>query len=201
MSGGGSTERSMGVIQPRSTWTKQRPTIGSVITRSSRTIRNYKAQTKRIRAKFQSTEHSREYQRNWVAHRRATDPHYKLYGSLCARVSMLLGRRNKRRGTVELLGCSVEEFKANLERQWEPGMSWENYGKGAGKWNLDHIRPCASFNLLDPAQASQCFHHSNMRPCWHVENNSKKSLHEGKHWFRGGHGRYSDSICSSPQQA
>lgn len=112
-----------------------------------------------------------------------------------------LGRRNNRKGTVELLGCSVPHLKAHLERQWEPGMSWENYGKGAGKWNVDHIRPCASFNLRDQEQANQCFHFSNLRPMWHEDNSSKKSFYEGKHWLRNGHPRYSDSICATPVKA
>ncbi len=159
---------------------------------------NYKEKARRIRAKFQSTERSKEYHRNWAKHRRATDPNYKLYGTLCSRISAILGRREIRKGTVELLGCSISEFMAHIEKQFEEGMSWENYGRGIGKWNLDHIRPCASFNLLDPEQANQCFHFSNLRPAWHNDNVSKKSFHDGKHWFRDQHPRYSPEICACP---
>ena len=160
----------------------------------------FKAAKNKARRKHQATPHAKEYARNWHSQRRATDPNYKLYGALCGRVSALLGRRNNRKGTIELLGCSVPELRAHLEQQWEPGMSWENYGKGIGKWNVDHIRPCASFDLLDPEQAKQCFHFSNLRPLWQQENSSKKSWYNGKHWFREQHPRYSAEICAGPQQ-
>jgi hypothetical protein len=160
----------------------------------------YKARRRKTRAKFQSSKRHRDYMRNWVRNRRRTDPNYRLYGHLCSRVSALLGRRKNRKGTVELLGCSVPELKTHLERQWEPGMSWDNYGLGSGKWHIDLVRPCASFNLLDPEQANQCFHFSNMKPAWHIANCSKKSWYNGKHWFRKEHPRYSPEVCANVTQ-
>lgn len=158
----------------------------------------HQARRRKSRRKYQSTAHAKAYARTWTRNRRRTDPNYKLYGHLCSRVSALLGRRNNRKGTIELLGCSVPELKARLEQQWEPGMSWENYGAGIDKWGVDHIRPCASFNLLDPEQAKQCFHFSNLRPFWHVKNSSKKSWYDGKHWFREPHPRYSPEVSALP---
>ena len=49
-------------------------------------------------------------------------------------------------------------------------MSWENMGE----WHLDHIRPCASFDLTDPDQQRQCFHYSNLQPLWASDNLSKR---------------------------
>lgn len=40
--------------------------------------------------------------------------------------------------TAELIGCTVPELRAWLEKQFTEGMSWENYGK----WHVDHKRPC-----------------------------------------------------------
>jgi hypothetical protein len=45
-------------------------------------------------------------------------------------------------------------------------MTWEN----RSKWHVDHIRPCASFNLFDPAQQAACFHFSNLQPLWAADN-------------------------------
>jgi hypothetical protein len=48
-------------------------------------------------------------------------------------------------------------------------MSWDNYGK----WHVDHIRPCASFDLSDKEQVLQCFNWRNLQPMWASENMSK----------------------------
>jgi hypothetical protein len=38
------------------------------------------------------------------------------------------------------------------------------------RWHIDHIVPCESFDLTDPAQQGQCFHFSNLQPLWAREN-------------------------------
>jgi len=38
---------------------------------------------------------------------------------------------------------------------------------------IDHIRPCCSFDLTDPMQQQQCFHYSNLKPLWANENRKK----------------------------
>lgn len=78
-------------------------------------------------------------------------------------------------GTQELIGCSHQRLKAHLESQFKPGMTWKNYGK----WHVDHIRPCASFNdLTEMSQQKDCFHYSNLQPLWASENMSKNARWE-----------------------
>src|SRR5574343_381163 len=73
--------------------------------------------------------------------------------------------------TINLLGCSIEEFKKYLESKFQPGMTWENYGKYG--WHIDHIIPCSAFNFLNPEDQKRCFHYTNMQPLWASENLSK----------------------------
>jgi DNA/RNA endonuclease G (NUC1) len=47
-------------------------------------------------------------------------------------------------------------------------MNWENYGKNG--WHIDHIIPCASFDLTDPKQQKNCFHYTNLQPLWAADN-------------------------------
>ena len=72
--------------------------------------------------------------------------------------------------TVDLIGCSINELKFNIELQFKDGMSWENYGK----WHIDHIKPCAKFNMFDIKQQKECFSYNNLQPLW-AEDNLLKS--------------------------
>jgi hypothetical protein len=47
-------------------------------------------------------------------------------------------------------------------------MTWENHGKFG--WHIDHIIPCASFDLTDLEQQKKCFHYTNFQPLWWREN-------------------------------
>ena len=48
-------------------------------------------------------------------------------------------------------------------------MNWDNYGV----WHLDHIIPCARFDLSDPEQQKICFHYTNLQPMWGEDNMRK----------------------------
>jgi hypothetical protein len=52
-------------------------------------------------------------------------------------------------------------------------MNWKNYGKGEGKWNIDHILPCASFDLTQESEQHRCFHYNNLQPLWEIDNLKK----------------------------
>ena len=67
----------------------------------------------------------------------------------------------------------MPEFFAHIERLWLPGMTWANYGL----WHIDHIRPCASYNLLLLSHQRACFHYTNLQPMWAGDN-----LRKGARW-------------------
>ena len=48
-------------------------------------------------------------------------------------------------------------------------MNWDNYGE----WEVDHIKPCSSFNLLNEEERKECFHYSNLQPLWKGDNREK----------------------------
>lgn len=74
--------------------------------------------------------------------------------------------------SIELLGCSILDLMKHLESKFYADMSWENYGS---YWHIDHIRPCASFNLQKYEDQKICFHYSNLQPLTAKENLSKGS--------------------------
>ncbi|MBW1853098.1 MAG: hypothetical protein JRJ00_00195 [Deltaproteobacteria bacterium] len=73
--------------------------------------------------------------------------------------------------TIDILGCSIDEFINHLESQFTEGMTWENHG--AMGWHIDHIMPCISFDLTKAEEQLKCFHFSNMRPLWAAANYAK----------------------------
>jgi hypothetical protein len=75
--------------------------------------------------------------------------------------------------TKTLLGCDVRFFKTYLEKQFKIGMSWDNYGNGHNKWNIDHIKPVSKFNLTKLSEQKKAFHFTNCQPMWAIENIKK----------------------------
>lgn len=69
--------------------------------------------------------------------------------------------------TQEILGCSLAEFRAHLELQFLPGMSWDN----RHLWHIDHIVALASAKNEDDVIALN--HFTNLRPMWKPDNLKK----------------------------
>lgn len=105
-------------------------------------------------------------------------PHTKISKNLRSRIHAALKQANgtKSAHTLELLGCDIEFLRQHLSNQFTEGMTWDNYGE----WHVDHIKPCAAFDLTDPEQQRQCFHYTNLQPLWARDNLSKSCKWEGK---------------------
>ena len=101
--------------------------------------------------------------------RKRNDPYVRLVANLRRRVLCVISSRQKSANTMEQLGCSRETLLNHLSHQFDSKMTWDNMGE----WHIDHIRPCASFDLTDPAQQRECFHYTNLQPLW-AEDNLKK---------------------------
>lgn len=83
------------------------------------------------------------------------------------RIRNVLNGKVKSKSTLELLGCSIDDLKNHLQSKFYANMSWQNYGT---YWHIDHIRPCASFNLENEEEQKICFHYSNLQPLTAKEN-------------------------------
>ena len=90
------------------------------------------------------------------------------------RISLINQSSNKTHKALELLGCSLNEFRDHLEAKFKPGMLWDNFGQDG--WHLDHVRPCASYDLKDEVQLRECFNYTNYQPLWASENIRKFNL-------------------------
>ena len=85
-------------------------------------------------------------------------------------LSKSLGKKVRtyaKKPTEEILGCTFDEFKIHIERQFLKGMSWDN----RCMWHIDHITPAASADT--PEDLLALFRHTNLRPLWADQNRSK----------------------------
>ena len=74
----------------------------------------------------------------------------------------------------------MDFFMKYIQAQFTAGMTWERYGE----FHIDHIRPCASFDLSDFEQQKVCFNWRNLQPLWAVDNLKKGAKVEvSKNWF------------------
>lgn len=70
---------------------------------------------------------------------------------------------------VEVVGCSWPDLCAHLEKQFAPGMTWEN----RGEWEIDHIMPLATATC--EADIIRLNHYSNLQPLWRHDNRTKSA--------------------------
>ena len=71
--------------------------------------------------------------------------------------------------TMFLIGCEIDYLIYHLQSQFTDGMTWANYGD----WHIDHIKPCAKFDLSKTSEQLKCFNYTNLQPLW-AEDNLRK---------------------------
>ena len=117
----------------------------------------------------------RAYSRNYVRNRKLTDPAYRLSINCRNRFKRVIDQVKAGYNSThykEFVGCDSLFLKSHLEKQFEPWMSWHNYGSA---WHIDHKKPLSHFNLRDESQARLAFHYSNLSPVSKFYNLSKSN--------------------------
>lgn len=69
------------------------------------------------------------------------------------------------------LGAEIIEIREWIESNWQPEMSWSNYGK---LWVIDHIVPIRMFDLESPEDMKICWHYKNLMPLLKDDNLKKE---------------------------
>jgi hypothetical protein len=152
--------------------------------------KNYKANNKeKIKAynkkyKEEHKEDTKEYNKKYseenreqilikaaarIRRRRKEDINFSLAIKLRSRVRKFIFAKKKR--SIEYIGCSIEQVRDWLESRFYKGMTWENHGK---VWHIDHVMPCAQFDLNIEEHTLVCFNWTNLQPLLVEENLSKK---------------------------
>lgn len=160
----------------RSNWAKNNPEKRRISIQKYNYSEKGKAQARkrylRLRENPEYLEKKRNHLKIWRSKRIKSDVQYRLMTRLRARMSKAVRTQKayKKNSFVGLLGISIAKLRTHLEKQFQSGMTWENYGK----WHIDHRLPLASFDLTKRVEQERAFHFSNLQPLW-AEDNQHKS--------------------------
>lgn len=118
--------------------------------------------------------------RAYIKERKKNDPVFNLTVNIHARVITTLRRQNayKNENTFKHISCSIKYLYHYIEAQFESWMTWNNWGvynpNGPRTWQIDHRKPCDSFDLNDEEQVYMCWHWTNLQPLGSKENTVNK---------------------------
>lgn len=112
---------------------------------------------------------------NYRKKKMAEDSFYKFKHQIRNLVRGSLKRKytNKSRRTIEILGCTFEEFRIYIEGKFDSNMSWENQGT---YWHLDHIKPISI--AKDEEEVYELNHYTNFQPLYWRDNLTKGNKYE-----------------------
>lgn len=120
----------------------------------------------------------REAERVWSRHTYNSKPENRVREFI--RESLSRSLRYKKDKTRKYIDYTSKQLRHHLEKQFQPGMSWSNYGlKG---WHIDHIKPISAFTFLDKkgevilSEAKKAIALSNLQPLWWYENMRKGGM-------------------------
>lgn len=116
----------------------------------------------------------------------ATPEHRKIRRSIASLIGHYLSDRryNKHKASkITYLDFSIAQLVAHLESKFEPGMSWDNYGRKRGIrcWHIDHVIPDSWFDYSAPSDHAfrECWSLDNLQPKWEDENLKKSNNYIG----------------------
>lgn len=161
------------VLATNQRWANENPERSNAIKRNWAKENPEKAAASKLAYRQKDPEQLRARQRQNRHDLVARDPDAKIRESLRGRIGRALARGTKGASTKRLLGMELPEYRIYLQGQFQAGMTWKNHGP---IWHIDHIRPCANFDLTCVEQQKQCFNWSNTQPLL-SEDNWRKGAH------------------------
>ena len=105
--------------------------------------------------------------------RRNNNPQMRLARNIGTAMRDTLKHHKAGRPWESLVGYTEDDLRRHLEAQFQPGMTWDNYGKDG--WHMDHIIPVSvfSYNRPEDIDFQRCWAMDNLQPLWAHKNLSK----------------------------
>lgn len=137
---------------------------------------NRDRERQRCRAyRLANSEKKKEYEK---AYRKVYNkrPDIRVKTAIRAVIRRAVFGRMPTRQAVEMLGCTSAQLVSHLDDQFQPGMTWENYGALSTEsrtWQIDHIRPLSKVDFSNPDAVKRAYHFKNLQPLWAIDNLKK----------------------------
>lgn len=106
------------------------------------------------------------------------DPLFKLKQTIRTGVRRAITHSNvsKTYPSIKYLGCTIEQLREHIEKQFQQNMTWENHGRGDDCWHIDHIKPLHAIKDTDDIETiKEVCNYKNLQPLWEKDNLSKGS--------------------------
>jgi hypothetical protein len=124
----------------------------------------YKANRKEINKRRKSNYNLKRY-----------DLKYKLNKNISSYIALSLRGEKSGYHWEDIVGYNLNQLIKHLEKQFTPGMNWENRGKNG--WHIDHKIPLSVFNFktAEDTDFKRAWSLKNLQPMWAKDNCSKGS--------------------------
>ncbi len=155
------------------------------ISRISHALNWLKANQERLNSTSLERERSNNSARcrRYIEARAGRDPSFRKMLSMRQKFTSCLFRKwatsepKRERDTAQrLFGCSWQQMRDHLQSQFQPGMTWDNHGKGRDQWSVDHIRPICLFAWWTDRGLKAAFRFDNTQPLWNWQHRAKTDL-------------------------
>lgn len=148
-------------------------------------LKNYRKEY-RLLNKSSTNEYNKKYRKN----KYDNDPVFRLRVITSSSIFQHLKKTNKTKNNksiVHYLGYSFFQLKEHIEKQFEPWMTWNNYGKynvtvwkdgdtSTWTWQIDHIIPQSELPYFSMEDL-------NFKKCWSLDNlrplSAKRNVEDG----------------------
>ena len=168
-------------IEYKKEWDKNNKEKNSVY--KKKWVENNKELDYEIRKKYSVSERRKEVRSKYRKNKRNTDIVFALNEIVRNFIRNSFNRKGieKCNKSIEILGCTFEEFKIYLESKFEPWMTWENRGLYNGElnygWDIDHIIPISTAKTDEDIKKLN--HYTNLQPlCSKFNRDIKRNSYE-----------------------
>jgi len=98
-------------------------------------------------------------------------PKAKLRQNISRRIKEYIQTKHEVDKVRDIIACSPKGLVSHIQSKFTPEMNWSNYGT---YWHMDHVIPCAAFDMQIKSHMHWCWHYLNLQPLT-AEDNMKKN--------------------------